>query len=128
MRSQLLGLNLIYRTMIYQTILPYRFSDIMTREHNGFSLAGANLIYDFYDSIREPIEFDPVAIRGEWTEYLAPVDAIIDFFGSEGLDDERSEYHRLRAEGYSSAEALEAVLGVPVLWDKRNPNLYVVGC
>ena len=114
--------------MIYKTILPYKFVEIMTKDENGFSHIGASLMYDYYASIGEPIEFDPIAMRCEWTEYPDPLEAMLDFFGIECLDNERPEYHRLRCEGHSSAEALEAVLGVPVLWDKKNPDSYVVGC
>ena len=114
--------------MIYKMILPYKFVEIMTRDENGFSYEGASLMYDYYISLDTPIEFDPIGIRCEWTEYPTPFDAMHDILGIQYLENERLEYYRLRSEGASKGEALEGALGLAVLWDKKNPDSYVVGC
>lgn len=114
--------------MIVKTYYLDRFIHDMSLDCPNFTRQGAGLIFDYYESIGESIEYDPIAFRCEWTEYPDPYEAMLDAFGVMFLENERLEYQRSRLEGHSPAEALESVLGVPVLWDKQNPDSYVVGC
>jgi hypothetical protein len=113
--------------MIVKTYYLDNFLHDMSLDCPSFTRQGAGLIFDFYESIGEPIEYDPIAFRCEWSEYKSPYDAMHDFFGIEYLDNERLEYFRLMASGTPRAEALSEVLGVPVLWDENAPDSYVVG-
>jgi len=103
--------------MIYQTIRPFQFVEIMTKDENGFSVTGANLMYDYYESIGEPIEFDPIAIRCDWSEYTDPLEALEDVGGLDEFESLEAFYLTCTYEGSSPAEALEEVLGTSVLWD-----------
>ena len=55
---------------MYKTIGCYEFCEIMSR--NGFSEVGAEMLFEFLTDIEDEdyqIEFDPVAIRCDFTEY-----------------------------------------------------------
>ena len=56
--------------MIEQTLIFSRFLDEFkaTRPDN-FSYEGLEALFDYYDTMDECIEFDPIALCCEWTEY-----------------------------------------------------------
>lgn len=95
---------------------------------DNFSREGLGLLFEFYDSIGEPIEFDPVAMCCEWSEHSSAEAAIFDYYGGD-LDhaQDMTELYAIRRQqrGESPAEALESVLGVPVLWDGE--SCFLVG-
>jgi hypothetical protein len=55
-----------------QTVYEYQFIDEMSKDVHGFSYQGARALYnyflDFEDDTYE-MDFDPIAIRCEWSEY-----------------------------------------------------------
>ena len=57
---------------MYKAINEYEFINVMSEEGNGFSRQGAGVLYDmlleFEESTEESIEFDPVAIRCDYSE------------------------------------------------------------
>lgn len=116
------------KTMIIKTYYLDRFIHDMSLDCPNFTRQGAGLIFDFYESIGEPVEYDPIAFRCEWTEYPDPFEALEDVGGLDEFESLEAFYLTLTYEGMTPAEALESVLGVAVLWDKYAPNSYVVGC
>lgn len=56
-----------------QTVTSCEFIEEMTRPGNGFSHAGAYALFQYLeqleDDIGEDLDFDPVAIRVEFSEY-----------------------------------------------------------
>ena len=59
-------------TFIYETVNESTFIDGL-RDHAKFSWYCAKALYDYYMHLAEdsgqPIEFNPIAIRCEWSEY-----------------------------------------------------------
>lgn len=111
----------------YQYTLDTFISDFLAVRDN-FSRDGLALLFEFYDSIGEPIEFDPVAMCCEWSEYSSAEAVIFDYYGGD-LDhaQDMTELYAIRRQqrGESPAEALESVLGVSVLWD--GDSCFLVG-
>ena len=58
---------------IIQTIGQSEFQDGLKGEYFSFTYDATEALYNYYedlsDDMGEPIEFDPIAIRCEWTEY-----------------------------------------------------------
>lgn len=73
---------------IIQTIGQSEFQDGLKGEYFNFTYDATEAMYNYYeelsDSLEEPIEFDPIAIRCEWSEY----DSISEAYTSYGFDSE----------------------------------------
>jgi len=58
---------------IIKTIGQSEFQDGLKGEYFDFTYDATEALYDYYedlsDGLSEPIEFDPIAIRCEWSEY-----------------------------------------------------------
>jgi hypothetical protein len=55
------------------TVTEHTFTDVMTNKYNNFSYEGAKALYNYLEQYEEDtgtqIEFDPVALRCEYSEY-----------------------------------------------------------
>jgi len=53
------------------TITHYQFTDVMTNslEGFGFSYEGSKELFEYLEGIDPEIEFDPIAIRCDFSEY-----------------------------------------------------------
>tara|TARA_R100000353_G_scaffold26000_2_gene22115 strand:- start:151 stop:504 length:354 start_codon:yes stop_codon:yes gene_type:complete len=91
-------------------------SDFLAVRDN-FSREGLTLLFEYYDSIGEPIEFDPIAMCCDWSEYSDPLEALEEVGGLDEFESLEAFYLTLTYEGSTPAEALEEVLGTSVLWD-----------
>ena len=113
--------------IIYQYNLDTFISDFLAVRDN-FTREGLTLLYDYYDTIGEPVAFDYVAMCCDWSEYSSVEAAIFDYYGGD-LDhaQDMTELYAIHRQqrGESPAEALESVLGVSVLWD--SDNCFLVG-
>lgn len=81
-----------------------------------FSRVALGLLFEYYDSIGEPIEFDPIMMGCGWSEYSDPLEALEDVGGLDDFEMNEGFYLTLTYEGSTPAEALEEVLGVVILW------------
>tara|TARA_Y100000114_G_scaffold67442_1_gene61833 strand:+ start:833 stop:1171 length:339 start_codon:yes stop_codon:yes gene_type:complete len=99
-------------------------SDFLAVRDN-FSREGLTLLFEYYDSIGEPIEFDPIAMCCDWVEYASPYEAIVDIQDADYIKNQNNEYVLLLCQGYTEDQALEELLGAPVLWDGK--NCFLVG-
>ena len=56
-----------------ETVSEYTFTDVMATKDNGFSYEGSKALYNYLNDYEQDtgtqIEFDPVALRCEYTEY-----------------------------------------------------------
>ena len=56
-----------------ETITEHTFIDTMTKKDNGFSYDGASALFAYFEQLEEDcnisLDFDPIAIRCEWSEY-----------------------------------------------------------
>lgn len=73
--------------MIKQTLTLSHFMDQFkaTRPDN-FSYEGLEALYNYYDDSYEDVEFDPIALCCEWTEYDSIEDVQKDYEDIETLD------------------------------------------
>lgn len=56
--------------MIYQELTKHTFAYELSKDKsNGFSYEGAELLFNYLEGFGEDIEFDPVALRCEYSEY-----------------------------------------------------------
>jgi hypothetical protein len=81
----------------------YRFVDTMTLNGNGFSYHGAKALYEWLTSGEENEigqEFDPIGLRGDFSEYASAEEACrgfhLDVEVSDDLDDDAVEEEALR--------------------------------
>jgi len=55
------------------TVTEHTFIDTMATKDNGFSYEGSRALYNYLEQLEEgtgtQIEFDPIALRCEYTEY-----------------------------------------------------------
>lgn len=102
--------------IIYQYNLDTFISNFMAVRDN-FSREGLTLLFDYYNSICEPVEFDPIAMCCDWTEYSDPLEALEEVGGLDEFESLEGFYLTCTYEGSTPAEALEEVLGRSVLWD-----------
>ena len=110
--------------IIYQYNLDTFISDFLARRDN-FSREGLSLLFEFYDSIGEPVEFDPISMCCDWSEYSDPLEALGGLMSSEDVESLEAFYLTCTYEGSTPAEALEEVLGVSILWDGE--SCFLVG-
>jgi hypothetical protein len=72
-----------------KTIDSSEFCNEMVK--HGFSYNGAKELFDFFEEMEEDgmeeIEFDPIAIRCEYTEYGSIEDVMFDYGFIEDIDD-----------------------------------------
>ena len=56
-----------------ETVTEHTFTDVMATKEHGFSHEGSKALYNYLEQLEEDtetqIEFDPVALRCEYTEY-----------------------------------------------------------
>ena len=110
--------------IIYQYNLDTFISDFLAVRDN-FTREGLTLLYDYYDTIGEPVAFDYVAMCCDWSEYSDPLEALFDNIGDVVGLDEEVFYLTCIDEGFTPAEALEEVLGVSILWNGE--SCFLVG-
>ncbi len=104
-----------------KTITEYEFIDTMTEQGNGFTYDGAKLLFEYLEEYEEScgteIDFDPIALRCDFSEYCA-ADYINDYHeisdhfiqwlvDNEHITEEKSEkliennYFKFNANDYS---------------------------
>jgi len=110
--------------IIYQYNLDTFISDFLAVRDN-FTREGLTLLFDYYDTIGEPVAFDYVAMCCDWSEYSDPLEALGGLISSEDAENLKAFYLTLTYEGSTPAEALEEVLGVSILWDGE--SCFLVG-
>lgn len=80
------------------------FRSMSDTYNNQFSYEGLQALYDhleeYSDSTSEPVEFDPVALCCEYTEYTDLREASETFFMYDATDEERAEYTDEKAREY----------------------------
>ena len=66
------------------TLSTSQAASLLAAENNGFTYSGATALCEFLEELEavtgEEIEFDPVAIRGEFAEYASLADFRKDYF------------------------------------------------
>lgn len=102
--------------IIYQYNLDTFISDFLAVRDN-FTREALALLFDYYDTIGEPVAFDYVAMCCDWTEYSDPLEALEEVGGLDEFDNLEAFYLTCTYEGSTPAEALEEVLGTSILWD-----------
>jgi hypothetical protein len=103
--------------MIYNQYNLDMFISNFLAVRSNFSREALTLLFEYYESIGEPIEFDPIAMCCDWSEYSDPHEALEDLCDLDEFKDGKAFYLALTYEGKALADALGFVLGVPVLWD-----------
>jgi len=72
---------------IIQTIGQSEFQDGLRGEYFSFTYDATEALYNYYeelsDGLSEPIDFDPVAIRCEWSEYDTLAEAYEQYMGDD---------------------------------------------
>jgi len=101
------------------------FVDDFLAVRDDFTREALALLFEYYDSIGEPIEFDPIAMCCDWSEYSDPLEALEDVGGLDEFESLEAFYLTCTYEGSTPAEALEEVLGVSILWNGE--NCFLVG-
>ena len=80
---------------IVNTIGQSEFQDGLKGEYFSFSYEATEALYNCYedmsDDLSEPIEFDPIAIRCEWSEYDTLAEAY-ELYNDTVSKDEMLEY------------------------------------
>lgn len=102
--------------IIYQYNLDTFISDFLAVRDN-FTREALTLLFDYYDTIGEPVAFDYVAMCCDWSEYSDPLEALEEVGGLDEFESLEAFYLTLTYEGSTPAEALEEVLGRSVLWN-----------
>jgi len=111
--------------MIYKQYNLDMFISNFLAVRSNFSREAITLLFDYYESIGEPIEFDPIAMCCDWSEYSDPLEALEDEFlvpDPQTLESFCNEYD---FHSSTPAQALEDFLGRTVLWDGE--NCFLVG-
>ena len=74
-----------------ETVSEYTFTDTMATKEHGFSYEGAKALFNYLEQYEEDtgtqIEFDPVALRCEYTEYKNLNEIIEDYQDIKTLED-----------------------------------------
>jgi hypothetical protein len=68
---------------MFQTLSTSEAADLLKRDSNAnWSYSAAHALVEYLEEIEEggePIEFDAVAIRCDWSEYPSALEAAVDF-------------------------------------------------
>ena len=79
---------------MFQTLSTSEAADLLKRDSNAsWSYSAAYALVEYLEEIEEggePIEFDSVAIRCEWSEYSSALEAAVDF-GYEAEEEEEEK-------------------------------------
>lgn len=114
--------------MIVHTYNEQSFVTDFLLASDKFSINALKALFNYYDSMGNTIEFDPVAMYGAWGEYGSITEAIYDYYGGD-LDhaQDMTELYAIRRQerGETRAQALESVLGVAVI--DVSPKSILVG-
>lgn len=81
-----------------EIVQEYQFVDVMAGGgvvEYGFSYEGARALYyyliELEDDVGVELEFDPIALRREWTEYDSLADVTADYSEIETVEDLRDD-------------------------------------
>ena len=78
----------MHNTLI-TTVNFNQFLDDMRQGWESLTYEGAKALHEYYDQLAdgmgESIEFDPIAIRCEWSEYESLTEAASEYFDFEGM-------------------------------------------
>ena len=110
--------------IIYQYNLDTFISDFLA-VRNNFTRKALTLLFEYYDTIGEPVAFDYVAMCCDWSEYSDPLEALEEVGGLDEFEGLEGFFLTLTYEGSTPVEALEEVLGRSILWD--GANCFLVG-
>lgn len=94
---------------------------------NGFTFEGLKVLYDYFleleDDLGEPIQFDPVGVRCEFTEYESPLDVVNDY----GLldEDDRMDYEALDDEDDQVSMLMDLIDAKTTSWLLYNGGVII---
>lgn len=111
--------------MIYKQYNLDMFISNFLAVRDNFSRKALTLLFDYYELVGEPIEFDPISMCCDWSEYSDPLEALEDVGGLDEFESLEAFYLTLTYEGSAPDEALEEVLGVSILWNGE--SCFLVG-
>ena len=85
---------------IIETVTLSRFIDGFSIRPNNFSYEGLRALYDHFDDMDGDVEYAPICICCEWTEYDTMEEAIAEYDGVESAEDLRDEHYVIELDGW----------------------------